>query len=76
MNIGMLWLDADEKRPFEEKVGRAVDYYREKYGRVPELCFVNPLAQPVEESRVGEVLVKSTQTVLRHHFWLGMNPSG
>ena len=73
MNVGMLWLDADAKRPFDEKVQRAVDYYEEKYGRFPELCFVNSKSFP-DETKVGRVLVKPTALVLRHHFWLGMNP--
>ncbi len=38
MNAGMLWLDDDKQRPLEERVSRAADYYREKYGRLPELC--------------------------------------
>ena len=42
MNVGMLWLDDDAKRPLEEKVTRAVEYYEQKYGQLPELCLVNP----------------------------------
>ena len=41
MNVGMLWLDDDRKRSLDEKVNRAVEYYREKYGRMPEMCLVN-----------------------------------
>ncbi|MCA9969248.1 MAG: hypothetical protein KC425_03485 [Anaerolineales bacterium] len=74
MNVGMLWLDADEKRPFEEKVLRAVEYYSEKYGRFPELCFVNP-ASLADEQRIGQVVVKPAHMVLRNHFWLGVEPA-
>ncbi len=73
MNIGMLWLDDDKKRPFEEKVKRAADYYREKYGRFPELCLVNN--NMAEKKKVGRIEVQPTQTVLPHHFWLGMKAS-
>lgn len=71
MNVGMLWLDNDSKRPLEEKVLRAVEYYEQKYGCSPELCLVNPstLAQKEE---VGRVEVRPLRTVLPHHFWLGM----
>jgi hypothetical protein len=71
MNVGMLWLDDDSKRPLEEKVLRAVEYYEQKYGRPPELCLVNPemLAQKKE---VGRIEVRPLRTVLPHHFWLGM----
>ena len=41
MKVGMMWLDNDKKRTLDEKVRRAADYYRDKYGRFPELCLVN-----------------------------------
>ena len=72
MNVGMLWLDDDKQRPLEEKVSRAADYYQEKYGRSPELCLVNP-KMLAEEKKVGRVWVQPKNTVLLHHFWLGMN---
>ena len=72
MNVGMLWLDDDRQRPLEEKVSRAADYYQEKYGRLPELCLVNP-KMLAEEKKVGRVRVQPENTVLPHHFWLGMN---
>ena len=40
----MLWLDADARRTLDEKVQRAVDYYRQKYGAMPDLCLVNSAA--------------------------------
>jgi len=42
MNIGMLWFDNDPKATLDAKIGRAAAYYREKYGKIPTLCFVNP----------------------------------
>lgn len=77
MNIGMLWLDDDKRRTFEEKVKRAAEYYSEKYGRFPELCLVNTnmlagSASDEENKKVGRIEVQRTQTVLPHHFWLGM----
>ena len=74
MKIGMLWLDADQKRPFSEKVLRAADYYQEKYGEVPELCLVNS-AMVTEEQKVGKIKVMPATTVLPNHFWLGMGQS-
>lgn len=70
MNVGMLWLD-DSKRSIEEKVNRAVEYYREKYGRLPEICFVNK-GMLANEKQVGKVFVQPNHTILPHHFWLGM----
>jgi hypothetical protein len=78
MDIGMLWLDDDKQRPFDEKVKRAADYYQEKYGRFPELCLVNikmlaeGLAASPENKKVGRIEVQPTQTVLLNYFLLGM----
>ena len=71
MNVGMLWLDDDGKRSLEEKVSRAVDYYQEKYGRMPEMCLVNKGMLPAEKT-VGKINVQPTSNILPHHFWLGM----
>ena len=74
MNVGMLWLDADAKRSFPEKVQRAVDYYIQKYGRSPDICLVNP--RTLEKSTiVGDIKVEPLSSVLPHHFWLGQNNS-
>jgi hypothetical protein len=55
MNIGMLWFDNDPKSNLEMKVERAVAYYRDKYGKVPTLCFVHPSMLPtaVQASKNG-----------------------
>ncbi|VAW43018.1 hypothetical protein MNBD_CHLOROFLEXI01-1629 [hydrothermal vent metagenome] len=74
MNVGMMWLDDDGKRSIEEKVSRAVEYYQEKYGRLPEICFVNQAMLAVEK-HVGKVTVQPNNTILPHHFWLGMEAS-
>lgn len=71
MNVGMLWLDADQVRSFDEKVTRAAEYYREKYGCVPEICYVNT-TMLTEEMSVGRIEVKPIKSVQRHHFWIGM----
>lgn len=71
MNVGMLWLDDDKGRPFEEKVRRAAEYYRDKYGQAPELCLVNS-SLIAEEKSIGSIQVQPAKTVLPHYFWLGM----
>ncbi|MEZ4590026.1 MAG: hypothetical protein R3D55_02600 [Chloroflexota bacterium] len=74
MNVGMLWLDDDRNRSLDEKVSRAVAYYEEKYGRMPELCLVNK-TMLAEEKQVGKVSVQPQSMILPHHFWLGMKAS-
>lgn len=72
MNVGMLWLDDDKKRPFDEKVVRAAEYYQTKYGRSPNICFVNKKMLK-EEKSVGKITVSPVRSVLPHHFWLGVD---
>lgn len=72
MKIGMMWLDDDKKIALEEKVRRAADYYRDKYGRSPDICLVNQ-AMLEEEKKVGTIQVLPARNVLPNHFWLGVN---
>ena len=74
MDIGMLWYDDDNKRPLGEKVARAVDYYRTKYGTVPTVCFVNPATLKNGEApeAAGGVLLRPARNVLIDHFWIGV----
>jgi len=74
MKTGLLWFDNDSKRDVSDKVARAAAHYQRKYGRVPQLCFVNPSVLGVDGSgmRVAGVEVLSSHTVLPHHFWLGI----
>ena len=71
MNIGMLWLDDDKKRPFDEKVKRAAEYYQMKYGAIPTICLVNKTMLP-EKKTVDKIVVSPVSTVLPYHFWLGV----
>src|SRR5437868_5154687 len=72
MDIGMLWYDDDSKRPFNEKVARAVDYYKAKYGSVPTVCFVNPATLKDAPDAAGGVQIRSARKVMLDHFWLGV----
>ena len=47
MNVGMLWFDNDPKTELDDKIKRAANYYREKYGNPPTVCFVHPSMMPV-----------------------------
>jgi len=72
MDIGMLWYDDDSKRPFGEKVARAVDYYKAKYGSVPTVCFVNPASLKDSPDTAAGVQIRSARNVMVDHFWLGV----
>lgn len=72
MDIGMLWYD-DTKKELSEKVARAVEYYKSKYGAAPTLCFVNPsMLKEAELTESDGVQVRPARTVLVNHFWVGV----
>jgi len=76
MNVGMLWFDNDPKTALTAKVARAADYYRRKYGRVPDLCLVHPsmLAESSSarsDGQVGKIVVRSNRFILPGHLWIG-----
>jgi len=71
MDIGMLWFD-DSSRSFGEKVRRAADYYREKYGREPTLCLVNPQTWDDADTKKLPVEMRQARLVLPNHFWIGV----
>jgi hypothetical protein len=85
MKTGLLWYDADPQRGLEDKVGRAAQRYREKFGHLPDVCYVNPktmdgrgdeagpgMACRVEGSQ-ATIRILSARNILAHHFWLGEN---
>jgi hypothetical protein len=76
MDIGMLWYDDDTKRPLSEKVARAVDYYKTKYGSVPTVCFVNPATLKDSPDTAAGVQIRPARNVMVDHFWLGVGKSG
>jgi hypothetical protein len=75
MNVGMLWFDNDPRTALTAKVSRAADYYRQKYGRVPNLCLVHPsmLGERLNfvEGMLGKVAVRSNRVIQPGHLWIG-----
>lgn len=75
MNVGMLWFDNDPRTALTVKVERAADYYRHKYGQVPDLCLVHPsmLAEPSPKAgKEFAVAVRPNRLVLPGHLWIGI----
>lgn len=71
MRSGMLWFDDDNSRSVEEKVLRAARHYEKKYGSEPTLCYVHPSMVNGAGVNANGVEVRTANTVLPHHFWLG-----
>ena len=75
MDIGMLWFDNDKKTNLQAKIARATKYYQNKYGDTPNLCFIHPSMLPENGngSQACEIEVRTSNTMLPHHFWIGVN---
>lgn len=72
MKEGLLWFDDHPGRSLIDKVGRAAERYRLKFGHSPNVCYVHPTMVSSEDSKIGSLLVRAARTVLPHHFWVGM----
>jgi hypothetical protein len=73
MYEGLLWFDADPKTSLGDKVAAAAKRYQRKYGRKPNLCYVNPLMLPGNEPAEYEgVRLIPRSNILNHHFWIGV----
>ena len=72
MSTGMLWFDNDPKLDLSAKIQRAMEYYQKKYGQIPDLCFVNPMAISGRPPKGTGVEVQTNQMILPNHLWLGM----
>ena len=42
MKIGLLWYDADAKKPMQTKIDEAAERYIEKHQLMPNLCYLHP----------------------------------
>ena len=80
MDIGMLWFDNDKKSDYEAKIERAAAYYRDKYGKTPNLCFVHPCMIPNANRNAEKpslksqgVEIRTSKTMLPNHFWIGIH---
>jgi len=73
MNVGMLWFDNDPRTALKIKVARAADYYRKKYGRIPDLCLVHPtmLIEPHPDLELDKMAVRTNRAILPGHLWIG-----
>ncbi len=68
-----MWFDANPKASLSEKVAGAANRYQKKYGRKPNLCYVNPLMLPGDEpAEYGGVRLMPARNILKHHFWIGV----
>lgn len=77
MHTGLMWFDNDPKTTLSVKVRKASDYYRKKFGRLPDICLVNPgmldehQVETIEEGG-PPITVRPYRPVLPGHLWIGV----
>ena len=74
MHTGMLWFDNDPKTTLSVKIQKAIDYYRQKYGRQPDLCLVHPSMMDAgqKQMELGKLVIRSYRPVMPGHIWIGI----
>ena len=78
MQSGLLWFDNDPHRGLTNKIEDAARCYREKFGRLPDTCYVNSTifsggsltVTPMNLAKQALRVVPATN-ILPHHFWVG-----
>lgn len=75
MHTGLLWF-GNSGKTLEEKIAPALDYYRNRYHKTPNLCFMHPSELSIALQIItvnGEPLIlKAYRPVLPGHIWLGI----
>jgi len=75
IQTALLWFDDSSRVPFVDKVHEAVEAYQDKFGRPPDVCYVNPQDLPNGLTPPLGVAVEPETSVLRHHFYVGVSGS-
>lgn len=77
MNTGLMWFDNDPHKSLSAKIQQACNYYKQKFGRLPELCLVSPTMlgnHPLNATldHGQKITVRAYRSVLPGHFWIGI----
>ncbi len=74
MHTGMLWFDNDPQSTLSVKIQKAMEYYKKKFGRAPEICLVNPrmLEKGQRQLTLNTITVRAYAPVMPNHFWIGV----
>jgi hypothetical protein len=72
MDVGMMWFDEERGTELRARIDRAARYYKDKYGRTPNLCYIHPRTAEGEVRAKAEIEVRTSQSVQPDYFWLGL----
>ena len=69
----LLWFDADKKRDLADKIARAADRYRVKFGQAANICYINiDQLDGLEGQTVKGVRVLGAENVSINYFRVGV----
>lgn len=73
MHTGLLWFDNDPRTTLSVKIQKAMEYYRKKFGRIPDLCLVHPsmIGENQNQLELGKLVIRAYRSVMPGHFWIG-----
>ncbi len=71
MHTGMLWFD-NSQIALDIKIQKAMDYYRKKYGQMPDLCLVHPSMLKDTPLEGRKITIRPYRPVLPGHIWIGV----
>lgn len=83
MHVGMLWFDNSPDINLKSKIEKAVEYYRQKYHREPNLCLIHPSMvenkadlHKLALTDIKGMTVRPYRPVLPGHLWIGIEDKG
>lgn len=74
---GLLWFDGNDGKSLEERLERAAQHFKNKFGVRPNACYLHPSTLFAnlpfsEEFVVNGIRLYESNSVLPDHFWLGL----
>ncbi len=72
ISVGWMWVDNRQDQDLREKVLAGAQRYRSKFGRSPNICYVNASLLNQPEVECQGVRIIGASNIPRHHFWMGV----
>lgn len=71
MKTGLLWFDDSPDRTLAQRIAQAAVRHFQKYGVIPNVCYVHASALGDDGCQVPGIEVRPNKSVLRYHLWIG-----
>lgn len=76
MQAGLLWYDSEPSRTIAAKATAAAERFQQKFGLVPDVCYVSSKALKDGELSIpfheGQLRLIPANNILLNHFWIGL----